>query len=84
MGRQMLLEIVKVVLDLFHLYEQKYGRLRNYLTLRVRVRLSPKQIRLFRYSMAPALGVYDEGSKDNRTVAALGRTKGGKQLKIRS
>ena len=34
--------------------------------------------------MAPALGVYDNGSEDNRTVAALGKTKSGKQLKVRS
>ena len=34
--------------------------------------------------MAPSVDVYDNGSQDNRTVAALGKTKSGKQLKIRS
>ena len=34
--------------------------------------------------MAPALDVYDASSKENRTVAALGKTTSGKQLKIRS
>lgn len=33
--------------------------------------------------MAPALDVYDHDSKDNRTVAALGKTTSGKKLKIR-
>lgn len=34
--------------------------------------------------MAPALDVYDASSKENRTVAALGKTTSGKSLKIRS
>jgi len=34
--------------------------------------------------MAPAVGVYDHDSKDNRTVGALGKTTSGKQLKIRA
>lgn len=34
--------------------------------------------------MAPALDVYDAGSKENRSVQALGKTKSGKQLKIRA
>ena len=33
--------------------------------------------------MAPALDVYDDSSKDNRTVAALGKTVDGRKLKIR-
>ncbi|KEF54792.1 L-fuculose-phosphate aldolase [Exophiala aquamarina CBS 119918] len=34
--------------------------------------------------MAPALDVYDASSKENRSVQALGKTKSGKQLKIRA
>lgn len=34
--------------------------------------------------MAPALGVYDDSSADNRTVGALGKTTSGKKLKIRA
>ena len=33
--------------------------------------------------MAPALGVFDDFSKDNVKVGALGRTVNGKRLKIR-
>ena len=33
--------------------------------------------------MAPPLDVYDDSSKDNRTVAALGKTVDGRKLKIR-
>jgi ribulose-5-phosphate 4-epimerase/fuculose-1-phosphate aldolase len=33
--------------------------------------------------MAPSVDVFDASSKDNRTVAALGKTTSGKQLKIR-
>lgn len=34
--------------------------------------------------MAPALDVYDANSTENRSVQALGKTKSGKQLRIRS
>ena len=34
--------------------------------------------------MAPALGVYDDSYTDNAKLGALGKTKSGKKLKIRS
>lgn len=34
--------------------------------------------------MAPALGVFDDGSAENQKTGALGKTKTGKKLKIRS
>jgi hypothetical protein len=34
--------------------------------------------------MAPALGVFDESSAENRTIGALGKTTSGKRLKIRT
>lgn len=34
--------------------------------------------------MAPALAVFDEDSKENRMLGALGRTTSGKKLKIRT
>jgi len=34
--------------------------------------------------MAPALGVFDDHSSDNRTMGALGKTTSGKRLKIRT
>lgn len=34
--------------------------------------------------MAPALGVFDQAVEENKTVGALGKTKSGKKLKIRS
>jgi hypothetical protein len=34
--------------------------------------------------MAPALGVFDDSSSENRTLGALGKTTSGKRLKIRT
>jgi hypothetical protein len=34
--------------------------------------------------MAPALGVFDDSSAENRTIGALGKTTSGKRLKIRT